>query len=186
VALKGTDRKRLESSGVADLARLGDASWAEALLDDPSSLAPGDPAEGARVFFHPKGPACYLCHTVEGRGASVGPDLSVIAKGSDARKLVESILSPSREIAPQFTPYLIARPDGTMVQGLLMVEHGDGSNLYRDADGHTFTLRADEREDVRPVATSIMPEGLSALMTPGELRDLVAFLLDPRAAEAAP
>ncbi|MBY0396128.1 MAG: hypothetical protein K2X91_06605, partial [Thermoleophilia bacterium] len=38
--------------------------------------APGDPEAGARIFFHPKGPGCYRCHQVGGRGGRSGPELT--------------------------------------------------------------------------------------------------------------
>ena len=44
------------------------------LLDGPA-----DPSAGERVFFHPKGPGCYRCHQVNGRGGRAGPDLSILA-----------------------------------------------------------------------------------------------------------
>ncbi len=29
---------------------------------------PADPLAGERIFFHPKGPGCYRCHQIDGRG----------------------------------------------------------------------------------------------------------------------
>ena len=59
-----------------------------------------DAAAGERVFYHPRGPGCYRCHQVDGRGGRVGPDLSRLASGMDRRRLVQSILQPSLEIVP--------------------------------------------------------------------------------------
>ncbi|MHB1559287.1 MAG: PVC-type heme-binding CxxCH protein, partial [Isosphaeraceae bacterium] len=81
------------ASGSAELTANLDR-W-QKLLDGPA-----DPAVGERVFFHATGPGCYRCHQVDGRGGRVGPDLSTIASAGDRRRLLESILAPSREIAP--------------------------------------------------------------------------------------
>src|SRR6202020_1337114 len=81
---------------------------------------PADPAAGERGFFHSKGPGCFRCHQVNGRGGRVGPDLSSLAAGMDRRRLVESILSPSKEIAPQFVAWSVARTDGTVFTGILL------------------------------------------------------------------
>jgi putative membrane-bound dehydrogenase-like protein len=137
---------------------------------------PGDPAEGQRVFFHPNGPGCYRCHRVDGRGGRAGPELTTAAAALDRRRLVESILQPSKEIAPQFVPWLISRQDGTVSTGLLVEEAIDGTQTYADSTGATFTIKPAEIADRRPQATSIMPEDLVHAMTIEELRDLVAFL----------
>src|SRR5262249_7578988 len=46
-------------------------AWQEYL-----SQRKGDPATGERVFFHAKGPRCFACHRIDGRGEAIGPDLS--------------------------------------------------------------------------------------------------------------
>lgn len=61
-----------------------------------------DPAAGRRIFFHPNGAGCFKCHIVDGRGGRVGPDLSRAVGTMNRERLIQSILEPSREIAPQF------------------------------------------------------------------------------------
>jgi putative membrane-bound dehydrogenase-like protein len=78
------------------------AAWRELLLK-----AKGDPAAGERVFFHSKGPRCFACHKIDGRGEAVGPDLSRIGAAMNREKLIESILEPSKEIAPAFVTWLV-------------------------------------------------------------------------------
>ncbi len=73
---------------------------------------PADASEGERIFFHPKGPACYRCHEIDGRGGRIGPELSTTAKSLDRRRLVASILQPSQEIAPAFVPGRSPGPTG--------------------------------------------------------------------------
>ncbi len=86
----------------------------------PSSSGPADAAAGERVFFHTKGPGCYRCHQVQGRGSRAGPDLTTLSAGIDRRRLIESIVAPSKEIAPQFVAYSVARNDGTVFSGILL------------------------------------------------------------------
>ena len=105
-------------------------AWLKTLEGD------ADAASGERVFFHPKGPGCYRCHQVDGRGGRVGPDLTRLAKGMDRRRLVQSILQPSLEIAPQFVAWSVARTDGTVFTGVLVGETVEGScasRIPRDA-----------------------------------------------------
>jgi putative membrane-bound dehydrogenase-like protein len=138
---------------------------------------PADAEAGGRVFFHPLGPGCFKCHQVDGRGGRTGPDLSVLSTGMDRKRLVQSILQPSREIAPQFVPYSVARTDGTVFTGVLVSESPDGTLSFADADGRLSVVNASEIEDKKPQSVSIMPENLPQTITLQEFRDLVAFLL---------
>ena len=137
---------------------------------------PADPSAGERVFFHSKGPGCYRCHEVDGRGGHAGPDLTTLASTTDRRRLVESIVAPSREIAPQFVSWSVARTDGTVFTGILLEQSPDGSLVFADAEGRRIAVKPEEIAERKPQKTSIMPEDLPHLMTLQEMRDLIAFL----------
>jgi putative membrane-bound dehydrogenase-like protein len=138
---------------------------------------PADAEAGERVFFHPKGPGCYRCHEVNGRGGRSGPDLSTLAAGMDRRRLVQSILQPSLEVAPQFVAWSVARTDGTVFNGVLVSESPDGTLTFADADGRLKTVNSSDIEERKPQPTSIMPDNLAQSLTLQEFRDLTAFLL---------
>jgi putative membrane-bound dehydrogenase-like protein len=146
---------------------------------------PADPAEGERIFYHPNGPGCFRCHAVDGRGGTAGPDLTTTGQVLDRWRLVESILEPSKEIAPQFVPWSLAKTDGTVSTGLLVDEAPTGDQVYVDAQGLRFALKPSEIADRRPQNTSIMPADLHRSMTTGEFRDLIAFLQSPHDNSAA-
>lgn len=135
---------------------------------------PGDPEAGRRVFEHPKLAGCYKCHAVEGRGASVGPDLSLIGR-TERRWIVESILQPSNVVAPHYQAWKIETADGRTVTGLLVGTNLDVSE-YIDDKGKRFKLAAADAVDVKASAVSIMPEGLFDNLTDQEIRDLLAYL----------
>ena len=134
------------------------------------------PSAGERVFFHTKGPGCYRCHPVDGRGGRAGPDLSTLATTTDRRRLVESIVAPSREIAPQFVPWSVARTDGTIFTGILLEQSPEGVLVFADSQGQRIAVKSDEIAERKPQTTSIMPDDLVTTMTIQEFRDLVAFL----------
>ncbi len=142
-----------------------------ALVDGPA-----DPAAGERVFYHPSGPGCFRCHQIDGRGGRVGPDLSTLATATDRRRLVESIVAPSREIAPQFVTWQVARNDGMVFTGVLLETTPDGTIILGDQEGRRIAVKPDEIADRKPQKTSIMPDNLVRTMTVQELRDLLAFL----------
>jgi putative membrane-bound dehydrogenase-like protein len=141
---------------------------------------PADAGSGERIFYHPRGPACYRCHEINGRGGRSGPDLSRLAKGMDKRRLVQSNLQPSLEIAPQFVAWSVARTDGTVFTGVLLGETPEGALRFADSEGHTINVKKDEIEERKLQPVSIMPDDVGATLTLQEFRDLIAFLLEKR------
>ena len=101
----------------------------------------GDPAVGERVFFSAAGPRCYACHQIDGRGGKVGPDLSTIGAALISReRLVESILDPSKEIAPAFVTWNVTTRDGKVHTGVIVDEGPNSTVTLADANGKLETL----------------------------------------------
>ncbi|QVL32652.1 c-type cytochrome [Telmatocola sphagniphila] len=136
----------------------------------------GDPAAGERLFFHPNGPKCYSCHRVQGRGAMIGPELSQIGGALKREKLIESILQPSKEIAPLFTAWQITTVDGKSRLGLIISENFDSTVSIADGNGKIERIPKLDIEDRKASTKSLMPDGLEQLMTLKEFRDLIAYL----------
>jgi putative membrane-bound dehydrogenase-like protein len=149
-----------------------EAAWKKALEGK------GDPAAGERLFFHARGPRCFACHRVDGGGTAIGPDLSMIGKALNRDKLIESILAPSKEIAPQFTSWIIATKDGKTRTGMIVEEKFDSTVVIADAEGKLETINRLDIEDRQAAKTSIMPDNLPALMTRQDFRDILAFLME--------
>lgn len=137
--------------------------------------AGGDASAGRRTFFHPRSAGCFRCHTVGGRGGAIGPDLSVIARTMDRRKLVESVVDPGREIAPQFVAWTIATVNGRVHTGLIIDENRQRIRLGT-AEGQIVEVPKKDVEVRTSQQISIMPEKLVERMTVEEFRDLLAFL----------
>jgi putative heme-binding domain-containing protein len=148
------------------------AAWEKLLSTNDRSP---DAAAGERIFFHGKSAGCAKCHQMSGRGGKVGPDLSTTAKTLDRRRLLQSILKPSAEVAPQFTEWLITTTDGRTLTGMLL-DAKEGEQTYGNSKGETFKLREDQIEVRQAQQTSIMPDGLADLLTLDEFRDLLAYL----------
>jgi putative heme-binding domain-containing protein len=147
------------------------AAWRDFLMKGK-----GDPAAGERVFFHSKGPRCFACHKIDGRGEAVGPDLSHIGSAMKRDKLIESILEPSKEIAPAFVTWLITTRDGKQHTGVIVEEGAHSTLTIADAQGKLTVLKITDIEERVAQATSIMPAELHAQMTRQEFLDLLAFL----------
>jgi putative membrane-bound dehydrogenase-like protein len=151
------------------------AAW-EKLVD----AVPGDPEAGRRIFFHPAGPGCYRCHRLEGRGRAIGPDLTMIGHSQTRQHVLESILEPSKEIAPLFTLWTITTKSGQKIDGMLLRRDGQQKEVYVDSAGVEIKVNEPDVVDRKVRSESIMPSGLAAGMTDQELRDVMALLMQKR------
>jgi hypothetical protein len=142
----------------------------------PLASAAGDAVQGERVFFHPKGPQCFRCHRVNGRGGMVGPDLTTIGHSLDRARLAESILDPAREVAPMFVNWRVMKKDGDVVDGRLLGEEADGTLVLITAQAVVIRIKPKDVQEKQPSRLSIMPEGLQNGLTPREFMDLIEYL----------
>lgn len=145
--------------------------------DWPTKLQPnGDPRAGRRVFFHPA-IGCAKCHCVQGRGGQIGPDLSTIGRSNNRAKLIDSILEPSQDIAPQFVTWTVETREGQTYSGLIASRGPDGSLMLATADAKSTPIPAEDISSARQSKVSLMPDGLESALTAQDFRDLLAFLL---------
>jgi len=95
----------------------------------------------------------------------------------DAPRVLESILQPSREIAPHYVPSSIQTSDGRVLEGLWL-GYDDQANRERflASDGKEFMLDPDSIEARSASSVSIMPADLHKQLTLEEIRDLLALL----------
>ncbi len=151
------------------------AAWLRRL-----EAVPGKPdlEVGRRLFTHPKLAMCSSCHRHDGRGNVVGPDLTLISRQTDRIGILQSILEPSREVAPQYFPTQLKLADGTTFVGIML--RSSEVETYRDIAGKERTFRKKEILSHEELKTSLMPPGLALTLTDSELRDLLAFLSQPR------
>jgi putative heme-binding domain-containing protein len=134
----------------------------------------GNVDAGRRLFFHPA-VGCARCHRIEDYGGSIGPDLSTIARAGDRQKLIQSVLNPSREIAPQFVQHTVETQDQSYA-GLLSGRERDGSTTLILADGKGVFIPGNEIVSNSTSTVSLMPAGLENAMTVQDFRDLLAFM----------
>src|SRR4029434_2421033 len=86
----------------------------------------GNREAGERIFYHLRVGGCFRCHEFEGRGYQIGPDLTNIGRTMARERLVQSIVDPSREIAPMFTNWSILTKDGEVKTGVHIGDEVDG------------------------------------------------------------
>lgn len=135
----------------------------------------GDWARGVTVFASAKF-ACLNCHRIGQQGGRVGPELTGLATKRSPAEIVESIYWPQRTIPPEYQTLAVLTADGEVVRGY-EVRRDDAVLAIRDpATDQVHELDRDEVLDERLVG-SLMPDGLTAAMSPQQQADLVRFLL---------
>jgi putative membrane-bound dehydrogenase-like protein len=136
----------------------------------------GNAQAGERIFYHLRVGGCFRCHEFEGRGYQIGPDLTNIGRSMTRERLVQSMVDPSREIAPMFTNWSILTKDGEVKTGIHIGDEVDGRIKFADQNGRVFHVHPDDIDRRQESSQSVMPAGLAENLTKQELRDLVAFL----------
>ena len=141
--------------------------------------APVDANAGRRIFSHARIANCNKCHRHSGRGNILGPDLTNLSRSADRDRVLTSLLQPSQQIDPQYHGRSLLLQDGTTFTGILLRDGGGGREVYRNLDGKEQVLLTYDIVQRRETTTSLMPEGLLNQLTLREIRDLLAFLLQP-------
>jgi putative membrane-bound dehydrogenase-like protein len=135
----------------------------------------GDRARGAAVFEK----QCLTCHSVQGRGQRVGPDLSGIGARPKETLLVD-LFDPSRQVPGEYVAYTLVTRQGQVLTGLVVSETA-GSVTLRRAEGAQDVVLREQIEELRATGKSLMPEGLEQNLSEENLADLLAFLAQPDA-----
>ncbi len=164
-------RPALKSKAEAALAGIGAN---DPLKDLNLSLRGGNAAAGRAIFFERADTACQRCHKVKGEGGEVGPDLTGIGARQPRELIMESIAFPNKQIAKGFESVLVKLKNGTVYAGIVKSETAGDLVLNSPEDG-IITIKKGEVES-RSVGLSGMPEGLAAMLSRQELRNLMEFL----------
>lgn len=167
----------LKSREVAKKPPIDDNDAWRKLVEEVTGEA--DTAVGRRLFFHSSLGSCYKCHAMNGRGNSIGPDLTTIRNQSNITKdwLLKHIVNPNAEMAPYYRPQQLVTLDGKVLTGLVIGKEGQ-KQAYVGTDGVVFFVDKADVEERRELTTSIMPNGLLDGMTATEIRDLLAYVFE--------
>jgi putative heme-binding domain-containing protein len=192
----GTDRDiaRVIQNGVpgTTMKKLGDAlkddqiarlvAYIRALARSPGETVwkpylTGNPQAGQILFFDSKSKVqCAKCHTIGGEGGRIGPALDRIASRRAPEFVMESILEPSREIAPEYEAVAVATKEGRMLVGLRINETNFSIQLTEE-NGRFHSLLKRDIDEFKVLKTSLMPANIAELLTVKELHDLFAYLM---------
>ncbi len=116
---------------------------------------------------------CAVCHSMNGVGGKLGPDLA----GSWRNGLpyfLENIVDPNAVVGENFQLHVVTKKDGTVLSGLLEQETGTALTLRTLAEP-VIVAKADIK-DHQKLAQSLMPPGMLEALPERKAIELLKFL----------
>ena len=116
---------------------------------------------------------CQTCHKIDGWGGIIGPDLSNVGSSKTRMQLINSVLDPSLEIAPEWQGWYVIDQHGKKHIGRQIDVNPNRAELMSlagDFDNFDFPKGFGVLDE------SIMPSGLQNTITLSEFSDLIAYL----------
>jgi cytochrome c oxidase cbb3-type subunit 3 len=155
------------------------AAYVQSLSRSAKRAAAGNVARGQTVY---ESNGCASCHTIEGRGGILGPELTNIGSLRGAPYLRDSVVKPE---AAHPTGYLVVRAvakSGAETRGIRVAEDVFWVHI-RDAGGTVHALQKSDLSSLeRQLDASLMPS-YATRITGADLDDLVAYLSTLRSAK---
>lgn len=136
----------------------------------------GDATAGAAVYARA---ACAQCHTIDGQGGFLGPDLTDIGARRAVRHLRQSVVDPNADLPLDYRSVTVTDLKGTTTSGIHLNEDEYSVHL-RDLAGN---LRSFMKRDLKAIALprqSLMPP--YPALAGEDVENLVAYLASLRGA----
>ena len=152
---------------------LAEGALGKPMETENATPMPENPVAVGRELFRGKG-GCVACHSFQGLGGSLGPDLSSIAGKLEGSALSRAITHPSEAIAFGYDSWTLTLKDGRRVVGSLLAD-GD-TVLIKDAAGNHAAYSADNITHRVAHSVSLMPSASVLGLSENDVHCLVAFL----------
>ena len=138
-------------------------------------LEGGNGEEGRAIFTKKPEAGCIRCHTVDGKGGQIGPDLTWLRKATERSHILESIILPNSNIALGFESAALTLKNGETLAGIPHDVDSERLDLTSFADGTKRKLKLADIEARIPLP-SPMPPHFGQALDKRAIRDLVEFL----------
>ncbi|GMQ25041.1 hypothetical protein Aoki45_17230 [Algoriphagus sp. oki45] len=122
---------------------------------------------------------CQSCHTMQGEGGAIGPDLTQLGTRFSPKDILVATINPSETISDQYHATVLELKDGGSIVGKLNDE--DDQNYYISqnpfAPNDIKTIAKSSVVLKKNAEVSIMMPGLINRLNEEELKDLMAYLI---------
>ena len=140
-------------------------------------LEGGDGEAGRAVFEKRPEAGCIRCHSMDGKGGQIGPELTWLRHNTERSHILESIVLPNSTVATGFDSVALKLKNGETVAGIVRGESQVDITLGSFADGKRTTVKLAKVVERTPLP-SPMPPAFGQVLDKRALRDLVQFIAD--------
>jgi putative heme-binding domain-containing protein len=144
----------------------------------------GSASHGKQLFYGDAN--CSLCHTVEGKGGRLGPELTAVGGSRTREAIMESVRDPSRRLAwglteatkefPQeYESVTAVTADGKEVKGVTLNEDSFSVQIM-DTSEQIHLLEKGKLRSFEKSRQSAMPKYGTDILSDKDLADIVAYL----------
>ncbi|MBI1785655.1 sorbosone dehydrogenase, partial [Candidatus Sumerlaeota bacterium] len=178
--------RRATASGRVEQELLDALTKAGGLGEAPPELTPeqmgrmveevkskGDAARGEKIFRNPD-LKCLTCHSIGGSGGKLAPDLTSIGGSAQIDYLIEALLYPAKAVKDGYQTTNLTLKNNDIISGI-KVRETDTDVILRDSTDMEMSVPISNIVSSAE-GLSLMPQGLTELLTHEEFLDLVRFL----------
>lgn len=142
----------------------------------PVTTATGDAAAGKKIFEA----NCMVCHTLNGVGGKVGPELTGFG-AHPKNEILIAVVDPNRSVEANFRMWTVTTKGGDTFAGRLDSESQNAVDIF-DTTGQKHTIQRKEIEKLEASNLSLMPEGFGGL-PPQDLQNLLEYISQSKVAK---
>ena len=145
----------------------------------------GNADHGKQLFYGDAN--CSLCHTVEGKGGRLGPELTAVGGSRTREAIIDSVRNPSqrlawglteatKEFSQEYETLTVVTADGKEIKGVALNEDNFSVQMI-DASEQIYLLEKDKLRSFKKSRESLMPVYKPDLLSHKDLDDIVAYLI---------
>ncbi len=132
----------------------------------------GNVQHGKEIFAGKGG--CSKCHTIDGQGGTIGPDLSDVGAEMTLTQLRDA-LTTETPITAGYKPVTVALTNGQTIKGIAKNEDAFSLQLL-DFDDHLHLIDKTDVKRENETGKSLMPHDYDKVLSAEEFQDLLAML----------
>jgi len=118
---------------------------------------------------------CQTCHTINGQGGQIGPNLSG-AGAMGLEGVVRNIMDPNAAMEAAYRVFRLELITGEVLDGFYLSEDAK-AYVIRQPGGEELRVAKDKVRAARYLRRSLMPEGLLDALSDQQVADLLAYLM---------
>lgn len=122
---------------------------------------------------------CMSCHTMNGEGGIVGPDLTQLGNRFTPKDILEATIHPNEVVSDQYAATVFELDNGSSIVGRLLRENEETYFVSQNpfAPQELREISKGEVRGTKNSEISVMLPGLINSLNPEELKDLMAYLI---------